>query len=126
MNPHSPNTQRVRKLKDRFREQTSSAIVAAAEEVLAEQGLHGGSMGEIAKRAGVAVGTLYNHFADREALLRHLLDTRCRELVEQLDQDLKQFQRGNFVDQLMALVNNFLSAKETHRALFVIVMQQGQ
>jgi AcrR family transcriptional regulator len=115
-----------KKLRDRFRQETAQAVLAAAEEVFVEKGLHGASMGEIARRAGVAVGTLYNHFADREALLHHLIDMRCRELVARIDEDFKQLQGGRFVDQLMALVNNFFAMKERHRALFVIVMQEEQ
>ncbi len=38
-------------------------------EVVAERGLHGASMSMIAKVAGVAVGTAYVHYADKETLL---------------------------------------------------------
>jgi AcrR family transcriptional regulator len=111
-----------RKLRDRFRQETASAVLAAAEEVFAEKGLHGASMNEIARRAGVAVGTLYNHFADREALLSHLLEMRCRELLQAVDGELKQTR--NFHDQLVALVSTFFSSKEKHRALFLLVTQE--
>jgi AcrR family transcriptional regulator len=121
-----PTKKLPEKLRVRFRQETAQAVLEAAEEVFVEKGLHAASMGEIARRAGVAVGTLYNHFADREALLGHLLDMRCRELLQQLDHDLKELQHANFVGQLMAVVNNFFSMKEKHRALFVIVVQEEQ
>lgn len=38
-------------------------------EVVAERGLHGASMSSIAQAAGVAVGTAYVHYADKEDLL---------------------------------------------------------
>ncbi len=43
--------------------------------VFTEQGL-AGSLEEIARRAGVSIGTLYNHFPTRDALLDALLPPR--------------------------------------------------
>jgi AcrR family transcriptional regulator len=53
--------------------------------VFIEQGLAGASMSQIAERAGVAVGTLYNRFKDREALLQALLAQRRAELLEEIE-----------------------------------------
>jgi AcrR family transcriptional regulator len=70
------STPRVVPLRERFRREVASSIAAAAEEVFAEQGLHASHVGDIAKRAGVAVGTLYNYYEDRDALLAALLRER--------------------------------------------------
>jgi AcrR family transcriptional regulator len=51
--------------------------------VFAEAGLDA-SMELIARHAGVAVGTLYNHFADRAALMRALFEARHAALRERL------------------------------------------
>ena len=59
-----------------MRQVVSETILAAAEEVLAERGAHAASVGEIAARAGVSVGTLYNHFEDRTALVQALYRAR--------------------------------------------------
>jgi AcrR family transcriptional regulator len=126
MNVNSSRERRTQRLRERFRRETTQAVLEAAEEVFAEKGLHGASMSEISRRAGVAVGTLYNHFADREALLKHLLDMRCRELLDLIDAEIKELSRGTFVDQLVAFTNSFFSAKEKHRALFRIVLEEEQ
>jgi|SRR5690606_19417826 TetR/AcrR family transcriptional repressor of multidrug resistance operon len=47
-------------------------ILRAALELLASCGFHGFSMKQLAKRAGVAAGTLYLYFRDREDLIRQL------------------------------------------------------
>ena len=65
------------------REAARAAILDAAEDLIAEKGLHGAALVEIAKRAGVAVGTLYNYFADRDDLVRALFDSR-RAIVRPL------------------------------------------
>jgi len=97
-------------------------VLHAAEAVFAEEGLHQASMAEIARRAGVAVGTLYNHFADREALLGALLALSKRELLTQIDARLEEVARGSFVDQLVALVTALFKHVDTHRSLFRLLM----
>ncbi|WP_434379689.1 TetR/AcrR family transcriptional regulator [Melittangium boletus] len=47
-------------------------LLAVAREVLTEQGANA-SLRDIARRAGVGLGTLYRHFPTREALLETLL-----------------------------------------------------
>ncbi|MEV4419185.1 TetR/AcrR family transcriptional regulator [Patulibacter sp. NPDC049589] len=58
------------------------ALICAATRTFAEQGVDG-SLEEVARRAGVGVGTLYRHFPTRDALLTELLSAsfdRLREL----------------------------------------------
>jgi AcrR family transcriptional regulator len=49
-------------------EQTRSAILQAAHDLFVEQGYHGTSMRQVAQRAGLALGGLYNHFPSKEAV----------------------------------------------------------
>ncbi|KND39650.1 TetR family transcriptional regulator [Streptomyces acidiscabies] len=58
-----------------------AALVAAAREVFAEQGLDA-PLSAVARRAGVGQGSLYRHFADRDALASAVLD----ENVQQIEQ----------------------------------------
>jgi len=62
----------------RARTMFREAILEAAEEELAASGFHGARIQDIAKRAGVAVGTFYNHFETKEDVLLALLDFRMR------------------------------------------------
>jgi AcrR family transcriptional regulator len=55
-------------------------LVAAAEEVFSERGVDA-SLEEIARRAGVGIGTLYRHFATREALIEAIFERRIGEIV---------------------------------------------
>jgi len=55
-------------------------LVAAAREVFAERGVDA-SLEEIARRAGVGVGTLYRHFANRDALVEAVFERRRGEFV---------------------------------------------
>ena len=107
------------------------AILTAAEEVFANKGLHAAHMGEIASLAGVAVGTLYNHFADRDALLAGLLEARRDELLARIDEALaagggnarRPIIRPSFRERLRAFLQAVLAHKEAHRRFFQILMQ---
>jgi len=119
--PERPNP--AQSLRERFRETTVQAILAAAEDVLAESGLPAAHMGEIASRAGVSVGTLYNHFADREALLAGLAYARFADMLARLDATLERTAGQKFRDRMEQLVNELLSHWERHRKFTQIVMQ---
>ena len=56
------------------------AIIQAAMEVFAENGYKGSAIPPIAERAGVAVGTIYRHFADKQALVNEVFRVTKREL----------------------------------------------
>ena len=48
------------------------AILAAALELFVARGFHGTAVPEIAERAGVGAGTIYRHFASKEAVVNEL------------------------------------------------------
>ncbi|GAA4232025.1 TetR/AcrR family transcriptional regulator [Actinomadura meridiana] len=56
-------------------------LLQEAAGVFTEQGL-AGSLEEIARRAGVSIGTLYNHFPTRDALIDALLPPRLAAVDE--------------------------------------------
>ena len=123
MNRRSESESASPTLRERIRETTAQAILAAAEEVVADQGLHSAHVGDIAARAGVAVGTLYNHFKDREALLTGLLEARRAELLARLDQAVREAHDRPFRDKLQALLRAMLANAQDHRKLFSILWQ---
>lgn len=112
------------KLRDRIRETTDQAILTAAEDVFAETGLHAARMDEIASRAGVSVGTLYNHFEDRDALLAGLLAARKGELLAALDAAAAAPAPGGFRERLRATLVTLLTHCERHRRFFHILLQR--
>jgi AcrR family transcriptional regulator len=55
------------------------AIIRATLDLVAEQGFHGTPMAAVAKRAGVAAGTIYHYFASKDVLINeinHYLEER--------------------------------------------------
>jgi AcrR family transcriptional regulator len=54
------------------RERTQSVLLQAAVQVIVQRGLAGATMQQVAQAAGMAPGTVYNHFATREDLVARL------------------------------------------------------
>ncbi len=110
------------RLRERLREETAAAILAAAEAAFGEDGLHA-RMETIAARAGVAVGTVYNHFEDREALLADLAESRRTALLERLDAALAGAAGRPFEEQLRAFVRALFEHWAAHARLLAVLVQ---
>jgi AcrR family transcriptional regulator len=106
-----------------MRRQIAAAIAAAAEEVFAEEGLRDAHVGTIAARAGVAVGTLYNHYDDRDALLAALLRDRCDGLTQVLDVALAAVEGAPVRDELVAFITAYFTFLSSHRPFFKMLLE---
>ena len=62
-------------------QQTLERILDAAEQIINDKGVEAATVSEIAKRAGSSVGAFYARFADKEALVRCVLERFCQEAV---------------------------------------------
>lgn len=122
MNMYSDNESSPRRLRDRLKEATAVAILEAAEKVFAARGVHSAKMEEIASGAGVAVGTLYNHFKDRESIFESLVVARREELIERVDAALSGHAREPFVAQLTAFIRALAEHLDAHREFLAILM----
>ncbi len=54
-------------------ERTRQTIIDAAHQLIVEQGYAGTSMRQIAERSGVALGGIYNHFPNKEAIFSEII-----------------------------------------------------
>jgi AcrR family transcriptional regulator len=106
----------------RVREAASAAILDAAEEVAAQRGVEATSIAAIAERAGVAVGTLYNYFEDKDALIAALFKTRREEMLPRLEDAAVATQHLAFEDRLQAYVAQVLAVFESHRRFVQVAM----
>src|SRR5580658_6096915 len=75
---------RLPRRRDEARALFRNAILDAAEAVFAERGFHGARIQDIAERARIAVGTVYNHFSQKDDVLSALLEERTEGLLEQV------------------------------------------
>jgi AcrR family transcriptional regulator len=123
-NPNSAGAA-TRPLRDRLREETSRAILEAAEAVLAEEGLQA-RMEQIAARAGVAVGTLYNHFDHRDGLVGALLRARRESLLARIDAALEATAGRPFGERLRAYLGAGAEHARIHGGLLTALAAAGE
>ena len=90
--------------------------------MFARRGVRDARMEEIAARAGVAVGTVYNHYQDRGALLAELVERRRQELAYKLDRALGA-QPEAFEAQLRTFTRTIFDHFESHRSFLSIMLE---
>ena len=88
-------------------------VLAAAREVFAEQGADA-QMDDVARRAGVGVGTVYRRFPNKEALLEAVLARRMAELDARAEEALAG---DDPLAALAALVSALVGAAAEDRTL---------
>lgn len=77
-----------RQAPDRFerrRTRTHQSILSAATSLIQARGLQGFSLDDVARQADVSRATVYNHYADRGALLREVVEPVFRLAQERVD-----------------------------------------
>jgi len=89
----------------------SAEIINAALELITEQGFHGAPMSMIAKKAGVAAGTIYCHFSGREELINAIYRQVENRVVEAAVHDLDTSSplREQFIRTGAALLRYFIA-----------------
>ncbi len=80
-------------------------------------------MEDIAEAAGIAVGTVYNYFADRRELVTALLESMRDELADRIDEAIEGTSNSSFEKRLEALLRVLLRHFEAHRSLFTLALE---
>jgi AcrR family transcriptional regulator len=108
------------------RETATAALLDAAEDVLADRGTEATTMAAVARRAGVAVGTLYNYFPDRGAMINALFKHRRQELLPALSAAARAAQRLPFERRLSAYIAAVLELFERRRKFLAVASAVDQ
>ena len=89
-------------------------LLAAAVELFAERGTEG-SLEEVAKRAGVGIGTLYRHFPTRDALVEAAYRNEVAQLRAAADELLAELPPDQALEAFMRRFVEYGSAKRGMR-----------
>ena len=105
-------------------EVTVAAIYEATIQVLLSQGLRRLTTTRVAERAGVSVGTLYQYFPNKHALLYSLLEHHLNDVATKVESACRDCQGRNLSDVTASIVHAYMSAKtcnvEESRALYQV------
>lgn len=91
----------VPRVRRRRKEARPAEILEAAYAVFIERGFAAARLEDVAQRAGVAKGTIYRYFADKEALFLAVMQGLETPVFEQVDEFIAQFPGPT--DELLAL-----------------------
>ena len=88
-------------------------ILEAAVKVFARQGFHQSTVAQIAKEAGVADGTIYLYFKNKDDILVQFFSFRAKQVFESFREEVDRAQ--NSLDKLRNLINRHLAEFQRDR-----------
>lgn len=92
-----------------------AAVVAAAEAEFAAHGFSQGSLNTIARRAGVAKGSLFQYFADKRDLYAFISDVASRRVRDYMEHRIRELDSGRpFFDFLTDLLDDWVAYFAEH------------
>jgi AcrR family transcriptional regulator len=108
---------------------TVEALRCAAVQVLTGEGLDRCTTTRIAERAGTSVGSLYQYYPNRDALLSEVLERRLDATACAVERACLDSRGGSAAEMARALAAAFLSMKlsepEKSKALYAVAQQLG-
>ena len=110
--------------------ETVAAILEAAAQVLEASGLGGFTTNAVAERAGVSVGTLYQYFGDKTAILFTLaqqeLELALSDVGRALQAEAHPLVEGRVRAMVRAIVNAFRGRQRARKAVLQAILAQGR
>jgi AcrR family transcriptional regulator len=107
----------------RSRADTRRRLVEAATDLFASGGLHGVTSARIAAEAGVATGTFYLHFKDKEELFREIVFAALEDLRERQRRAIEGV--GEPRAQVRARTAELVAFAEENRSLILVLFGRG-
>ena len=99
-------------------------IVVAALAEIGEQGLAGARLDDIARRAGIAKGTIYLYFANKEELFREVVRQTIVARLDEMTQEFGHAGDGTATEQLRAYMRTWWASlrKPAFRTVYRLVI----
>lgn len=123
MNGHSyfkRSVNRLKRNKPKYKQIIDAAVI-----VIAENGYHNAQVSKIAKQAGVADGTIYLYFKNKEDVLISLFQEKMGQFVEKIEEEIAGKQRAS--EKLYMLVEkHFALLAEDHHLAKVTQLELRQ
>lgn len=111
--------------RQRGQAETRQRLVMAAATLFAEYGSHKTTIAMIAREAGVAAGTAYLHFPDKEALLREVLQAALSELKHSLTKVTAAGTARNVDDDVRRRTEGLVHFADENRNLAAVLFDPG-
>jgi TetR/AcrR family fatty acid metabolism transcriptional regulator len=96
------------------------AILDAAVKVIAQKGYYSARTAEIAREAGVAAGTIYNYFRNKDDLMISIFNERLGEMIDTLTTAMERMDNAD--EKIALIVTSVMRLCQTDRDLAEIIV----
>ncbi len=101
--------------------ETRAKLVAAAEEIIAAEGYGAMRVEQVVQRAGVAKGTFFAHFADKDALMERIIGARIDACLD----DIAELSTPKNVESLVSHLMPLLHLMTCERYVFDVIVRHS-
>jgi AcrR family transcriptional regulator len=122
----------VLKLKQKRTFETRDKIINTAMKLISEQGYFSVTTNEVAKQAGISIGSLYSHFADKKALMIACVEYYYNLVSRDIDTSaikLPTHSTPDLIPYLTGAIESVFLAHQVmpafHRAMMAACMQEA-
>jgi AcrR family transcriptional regulator len=109
--------------------ETAATILEGAAQILEANGLAGFTTNAVAERAGVSIGTLYQYFADKNAILLALAKQQVglglADIARALSGEIDPTPEGRVRAMVRAAIHAFRGRQRARKAVMEAVLSQG-
>lgn len=110
--------------------ETAAAILEGAAQILEANGLAGFTTNAVAERTGVSIGTLYQYFADKNAILLALAQQQVglglADIARALSGEIDPTPAGRVRAMVRAAIHAFRGRQRARKAVMEVVLTQGR
>lgn len=103
---------------------TFAAIVDACGQMLANGSYQALTTNHISERAGVSIGTLYEYFPNREAIVAALAANSCRRLVGRMESAMQETAGMDDLQGVMHLLSAGVGALSAQDCVFKVLLRE--
>lgn len=120
------NNEKTRVPQQERSRETRNRLIAAGERLFSQKGFHKTTSKEIAKEAGVAIGSFYAYFADKKAVFTDVLKRHSQQVFDSISEVMPEDigntdPRGLLAALIKAIILAHELSPEFHRELTVMV-----
>ncbi len=105
---------------------TVECLLAAAAQVFAAEGYANTTTNHVAARAGVSIGSLYQYFPSKDALLLALAERHVERAFESVIEQVRAQQAAPVPELLRALVDALIAAHQLEPRLHRVIFEEAR
>jgi AcrR family transcriptional regulator len=120
----SPDIQTRRRPRQARAQATVEAILDATAQVLVNEGYDRASTNRIALAAGVSIGSLYQYFSSKEALVSALVNDHVAKMMEAFQQEAEGAEALRLPEAVRCVIRAMGAAYRVNPALYHVLCQE--